>query len=108
LSDLNKSDQHLYIHAPNLEVFSIGGAFRSILFQEAQNLVSLRIFLADINEDFEEVILCNDYMLRLFSKLSKIKYLKLEGYICMVSEITHHCSLVPKHFAFLLLLVFTI
>uniref|UniRef100_A0A7C8Z0Y8 F-box domain-containing protein n=1 Tax=Opuntia streptacantha TaxID=393608 RepID=A0A7C8Z0Y8_OPUST len=84
LSDLNKSDQQLYIHAPSLEVFSVGGAFRSILFQEAQNLVSLKIFLADINEGFEKVIPCNDYMLQLFSKLSKIKCLKLEGYICML------------------------
>jgi len=93
LSDLNKSDQQLYIHAPSLEVFSVGGAFRSILFQEAQNLVSLKIFLADINEGFEKVIPCNDYMLQLFSKLSKIKCLKLEGYICMVSEITVGWSL---------------
>lgn len=81
LTELDNLDQHLCIHAPSLEVFSMEGSFGSVLLLEAQNLVSLRIFWEDLRMDYEKSLPYNDYTVQFFSNLCNIKYLELGGFI---------------------------
>ncbi|KAK9705333.1 hypothetical protein RND81_07G049100 [Saponaria officinalis] len=81
MDNLNNLDQHLCVHAVKIEDLQIGGRFKSVSLKGIQDLVSLSIYLEELNDGFEKDMPCKDYMLHIFGMLRKIKYLKLGGYI---------------------------